>query len=258
MNSTSRSAQSLVLSLIIGAGAALPPAMATETPPAQVDALYERGRDAAKAGRHEEAGEAFSAAFELDPNASLLWNAARSYDKAGNLDRTRALYERYRAHPDANREKVDRANAWLDAHPSSARSAPPRQTQVIHTTSATTQGDATGTVLGWTLCGLGIASAVGGTIAMALAWESQDDTYALRWDQHYADTLDRYAELSSEIETREMAAWMSYGVGVALLASGITLLVTRKTARSSAHALLPEIQINPQSGGVHAAGRWRF
>ena len=84
---------------------------ASEAPGAQV--LHKEGLAAFKEGRFLEAGEAFLLAYRRDPSASLLWNAARSFDKGGAITQAREAYTRYVSAEGAKAEKVARARAWL-------------------------------------------------------------------------------------------------------------------------------------------------
>lgn len=64
---------------------------------------FEEGERAFAAGDFVRAGGAFEAAYRALPHAAPLWNAARSWQKAGEIARAATLYARYlrEAPPDA-------------------------------------------------------------------------------------------------------------------------------------------------------------
>jgi tetratricopeptide (TPR) repeat protein len=76
---------------------------------AQAKEAYERGTKAYTLGRFDQAIEAFSSAYELDPSPILLYNIAQSHWKSGNNERAVFFYRRYlEAEPKAeNRERIE-------------------------------------------------------------------------------------------------------------------------------------------------------
>lgn len=216
-------------------------------------ALYEQGLEATEAGRHLEAGDAFLAAYELDRNPSLLWNAARSLDAGGDTDGARALYSHYVSVEGVPEPNVDTAREWLRAHPAAIAvvdDAPPRVRVIVRR-----HGARGSPVAGWTLTGLGLAAAVGASITMVFAAQSRDATYGLVWDQGYQDTLSAHQRLSDEAELRELAAWMTYGAAAALLASGLVCLFSGGETDGPG---APTLSLGPMPGGMRAGASWRF
>lgn len=76
------------------------PAFAAEPPPKAEQkkaaaAAFNRGEKAYSAGRFADAGGAFEEAFSYVPHPSALWNAARAWNRAGELARAANLYARY-------------------------------------------------------------------------------------------------------------------------------------------------------------------
>ncbi|MDP6943868.1 MAG: hypothetical protein QF464_06920 [Myxococcota bacterium] len=219
-------------------------------------AEYERGLQAARAGRHLEAGAAFMEAFGADPNPSLLWNAARSYDAGGDIQRARALYERYITQPEAGPDKVSRARRWLEQHPGPATEGAAGDPRVTVLEAAGT--DSGSPALGWTLCGLGIAATVGASITMAMASQSRDATYALTWDRGYDETLAKHERLTQEAQDRELAAWMTYGLATALVSSGLVLLLSGGSDEQARTEPGPVLGLIPGRRGLSASATWRF
>jgi tetratricopeptide (TPR) repeat protein len=242
------------------------PTVMAEGPAPDAQALHSAGLEAFKAGRFSEAAEAFVRAHEVDPSASLLWNAARSYDKAGDQPRAREAYQQYNVHAEANRDKITRANAWLEQHPTPRPGAIEEASEPQDTATggrpviirATTPGDSGNDGMGWTLVSLGAAAVIGGTVAMVVAQASRDETEALVWDQDYEATLVRHRSLSATTEQRELAAWLTYGAAVGLVSTGLVLLLSGAENASEVSTGLSSIQVNPSPGGLSASGTWRF
>jgi len=216
-----------------------------------VDGAYERGLEAARSGRHLEAAEAFKEAYRIDPNPSLLWNAARSASTGGDLVEARRLYMNYMGHPEAKPDKAAQAKGWLEANPE--QPAMQGGSVTVLTRPHETLGNP---ALGWTLCGLGIAALVGGSVSLAMASQSRDATYGLTWGADHEETLAKHRQLARQTETREVAAWVSFGTATALLTSGLVVLMSGASSPPSDRGL--SLGLTPTSGGVSASAGWRF
>jgi tetratricopeptide (TPR) repeat protein len=244
----------------------LAPEAAATQPTPDAKALHTKGLNAFKDGRFAEAGEAFMQAQALDPSASLLWNAARSFSKAKDLARAKENYTQYIAHADANPEKSARAALWLEQHPSEPQTAsddaqPTRaqagadQTIIVHRNS---HGNAGHDGVGWTLVSLGAAGLIGGTVAMLLAQASRDEAEAVLWGHGYEESLTRYRGLSVTMEQRELAGWLTYGAAIGLVSTGLILLLTTADDSPWVSTGFSSIQVNPSPSGLSASGTWRF
>jgi tetratricopeptide (TPR) repeat protein len=62
---------------------------------AEAAARFEEGKSAFDAGDFRRAAESFEAAYRLAPNADVLWNAARAWQRAGEAAHAATLYSRY-------------------------------------------------------------------------------------------------------------------------------------------------------------------
>ena len=60
--------------------------------------------------------------------------------------------------------------------------------------------------------------------------------------------------LRAEAEGRELAGWMTFGVAVALIGSGLAFLLDTQGSRSARTSL----GVAPTSGGLTTTGTWRF
>jgi hypothetical protein len=88
-----------------------PPAADAKPAPAQLSpekkkaaaAAFNRGEEAYASGRFNDAGVAFEEAYGHVPHPSALWNAARAWNRAGDLARAANLFTKYlnEAPPDA-------------------------------------------------------------------------------------------------------------------------------------------------------------
>ncbi len=81
---------------------------------AEAASRFADGERAFSRGDFAKAGESFAAAYAAKPHEAALWNAARSFEKAGEIARAANLYRRYlRSSPDDAPDRA-RAAAALD------------------------------------------------------------------------------------------------------------------------------------------------
>ncbi|UQA63003.1 hypothetical protein [Polyangium aurulentum] len=103
------SRRAALLSLLAAAACASSASIASPARAADPEArevatrAFEEGERAFEAGDFVRAGDAFEAAHRAVPHSAPLWNAARSWQKAGEIARAATLYARYlrEAPPDA-------------------------------------------------------------------------------------------------------------------------------------------------------------
>ncbi|MBI3181891.1 MAG: hypothetical protein HYZ28_07080 [Myxococcales bacterium] len=69
--------------------------------------LYEQGK-------YRESAELLLKAHEQAPNSKLIYNIARAYDQAGDLEKSLEFYRRYVSMEDADPELLKRANLAMD------------------------------------------------------------------------------------------------------------------------------------------------
>jgi tetratricopeptide (TPR) repeat protein len=67
-----------------------------------------------KDGKYRDAAEALKQAYELDKNPVFLFNIARAYDQAGDLQLALDTYRQYVGLPDTDPQLVKRANLAMD------------------------------------------------------------------------------------------------------------------------------------------------
>ena len=254
-----------ILALSFGTGLEPAHAQGTES---KARALYTSGIQAFKAGEFDKAGVAFMEAHSLDPSASLLWNAARSFDKSGAVKDAHKAYSGYVKHPEAKADKRSKAEAWLREHPLAPESAPrpaeeseglkrlEEHSPLVSQQSRPQSGHATWA--GWTLVSLASVGFVGASVAMILAQSSRDESAALVWDEGYLESLEKHQRIAATTETRELAAWTTYGAAIGLMSAGLVLLLSRPEAESSMRKMPSAFGLRPEKHGLSAHAAWRF
>ena len=252
------SALALILTLTISSS----PALAQDALK-DAKALHDSGLKAYKSGHFMKAGEDFMAAHAIDPSASLLWNAARSFGKSGDTARAREAYTTYIQHKDAKEEKVNRAERWLVNHP---ERAPAHTPEAQHSAPSAPQGVPKNTPplrseessrwAGWTLVSLASAGVVGASVAMILAQSARDESAALLWDEDYVATFARHQDIAETTETRELAAWATYGVSAGLMAVGLLLLLRDSDSKGGHRAR--SFKVLPTQDGLEIKAAWHF
>ena len=107
------------LALALALATMTPPRLALAAPPAEGDRTAARhfadGQKAFAAGDYPHAGDEFEAAYRDKPHHAPLWNAARSWQRAGEEVRAANLFARYLREAPADAPDRDQANASLRA-----------------------------------------------------------------------------------------------------------------------------------------------
>jgi tetratricopeptide (TPR) repeat protein len=219
-----------------------------------VEALAGEAQARYAEGRYPEAIKLYLQAWQLSPEAALLFNVAVIYDQqVRDPDIALEYYRKYVTAPDADPEAVVQATARIEAlkagreqaaaaaatapapSPAEPRPAPPaeRDTPVR-------------TILAWSLVGLGGALAVGGTVAGVMA-QADDETF-----RQSSDVVSK-RDLRDRGETRALAADVMFATAGAAVIGGVVLLLTGggedEPAATGAHLV-------PVAGG--ALGVLRF
>ncbi|MDB4996470.1 MAG: hypothetical protein JWM74_3902 [Myxococcaceae bacterium] len=107
----------LVLTCTVASAQPGAPARPAQTPDDAKNAAREfaEGQRAFAAGDFQRAGEEFEAAYRDKPHHAPLWNAAKSWDSAGESARAAGLYARYLREAPADAPDRDAATAALRA-----------------------------------------------------------------------------------------------------------------------------------------------
>jgi hypothetical protein len=104
-----------VSALLLVASLALPgQALAAPSETArQAKAKFAEGQAAFKQGDYRHAGECFETAYKLKPHHDPLWNAARSWEAAGEAARAANLYERFLREAPPKSKDRNKATSFL-------------------------------------------------------------------------------------------------------------------------------------------------
>ncbi|MEZ4268977.1 MAG: hypothetical protein R3F39_21680 [Myxococcota bacterium] len=281
-------AAGVALALFVGAAG---PAFAASCPgpPGRKTAgkLSDRGLVAVDEGRHAEAARLFDDAFACDHHPTLLWNAARAYEKAGELDVARARYATYRGLPgleaaraaeagekvrtidDIQRRQADagrgtgRALGRLRVPAASVVRSPEALPVEAAPPLNVGRGQRTS---GYVLLGAGVAVAAVGFVFMSRANHAYDDLNrefadgiaegdAVRWAQYEAGR--KSAGKDADRDQRTM--WAFFGAGAAVAVTGTVLVLTAPRGRTpSTRGDATVVGAAPIPGGAVAFGRVRF
>lgn len=245
------------------------------------DRLMTEGLDAYKARKYEQAAARFQAAFELRAEPELVYNIARSYEKALRVKEAIEAYERFLRLPGTTAELRTNALAQLEAlkkeqdalsradAPSSKRrradrdmsdeAASARGTGVERGAEDPTRRgfDAPSPVaveapmssraraIEWTLIGVGGAGIVAG-VAFGVFAQGKSNEFGRSNDPAEKQTLRNDAKLNALI------ADIAIGTGALTAAIGAGLLLFLDGDTSV--GLTPSV--GPQGGGVSVAGRF--
>lgn len=209
---------------------------------ARFDALVQRGVASFRSGRYLEAARAFEQAYAIDPQPALVYNQARSFERALESDRAIAAYERFIQLPGTTaalrakaletldalrREQVARAARRVPTRdfmpaPSAPVPSAPTGSADLSTAAPTPEPDRT---VEWALVGGGAALVAGGAIAGALALGSEAD---------FDDALERRVpraeleDLQARAEDRARIADVLLVSGAAAAATGLVLFLVRR------------------------------
>ena len=87
----------------------------TTPPPVTAQEWFRRGENVYRVGRYQEAIDAWTRAFELDPRPRIQYNLAQAYERLGRLEDAVTALQFYLAHGDPNDDAYPDANARLAA-----------------------------------------------------------------------------------------------------------------------------------------------
>lgn len=221
--------------------------------------------------RYEQAAAGFQAAFEIRAEPELMYNIARSYERALRREEAVTAYDRFLQLPGTTSEMRSRAltarnslQAELAAMAGPAEPAPTEPVQAATTQeSARRHGDASDdggggggdlAPVGWVLVGLGVAAIAVGAVFGGVALASNDEFNA---------TTDRDDQLRLQSEVRRYALLTDIliGTGAGVTIAGIVfLIVDLASTSSSTERAEQELELQPVVGpnlvGASLSGRF--
>lgn len=262
---SNRNAAALVGVVCLAAMLAMASAVSAQTPPSGPDDVVERverlsadGAAFYSSGDYPAALEKFKAAFELEAVTNLLYNIARTYDRMGDSQAAREYYARFLERTDANPAGVAKAKARLAELDEAARRAAaqrevapvpamPTDPQSVSAAVETGAGLSAIETSGWVVASLGVAAlAAGAGLAIASDGEQTkfDDSVTVSGKRHHRGQAEDYA----------LAGDVTLGIGAALAATGLTLLIVEWTTDSPVGAAESNWRAGPSWGRAEGGG----
>ena len=227
----------LALILLLGVSR---PALA-EDPEQRAAALFEQSAAAYEAGDLDRAAELLERAYALDPDPTLLYNLARTYEGLGRLEAAVSSYRKFlEQSPEASdRGAIEKRIQTLEAQIAERqrllderRSQSPPPTEDASPARGSSPETRSGSTVPWIVAGAGgvvlIAGGVLGVLATREHRAAEDDPSFMRAQ-----------ELATRAENLALAANIAFAVGGVAAAVGLTWGVIDATASQQPHARLP-------------------
>lgn len=223
----------------------------------RADALFQEAVALFEAERFLEAATLMEQAFELDPNPRLAFNLARAFERGGNLDEALTYYWISADAPgdpelvSRAEESIERVQAEMDAQapipstatpsPETAGSTSPSTTTspghtnqaavVAATVPATPMSAQTSRRLrisGYSLLGTGAALTGVGALTAVQSQNRYDEAFALG---EAGVEAARFGTAIDAGKQNQLLSTVAYGVGIAALVSGVSVLVFERVRR---------------------------
>ncbi|MGF1510219.1 MAG: hypothetical protein ACFB9M_12035 [Myxococcota bacterium] len=205
--------------------------MAAEGQPT-FDQVVEEGLQAYSEGRFEEAAGRFIAAYELSAEPELIFNAARSFEKALKPQEAIEYYERFIGLQGTTAELRNRAlsslrslRAEVQARQAPSASSAPPAASVQAAPPARRSVNRTPEIL---LLSVGGASLIAGGVFGGLALSAEND-----FEEADMTDPDRIG-FANDARDRALVADVLLGVGAASTVTGVLLLIFRGRGKSEA------------------------
>lgn len=224
------------------------------------DSLVNRGLELTRNHRYEEATVFFQRAYEIDPIPELIYNTARAYERA--VDRARAIeyYERFLSLQNTTartrrlaiehlREVRDELAAIenLEQSPSTTHQSTPADTSSEEVDEQVPEEppvplETQFSRVGWSLSAIGGASIVAGGVMGIIALRQNSDFES-------TNTYQGQLNLQTEINRNAVIADILYGIGAAIVTTGVIFLVVRiiRMRRNQADSQDSEYESEPLS-----------
>jgi tetratricopeptide (TPR) repeat protein len=232
---------------------------ASEAEKTEADSLSDRAIAEFSAKNYAGAIALFEQAYELDPQPNFLFNIGRVHEEAGNLEQAVVYYAKFVKQPGVDldsrgvaldRLKVLRAIIEETKEPDAAEPATvePKPEPNLAPNPVDTQSERkrkTMRVSGFALIGVGAGALIGGAVVGSLAQADRDKAF----DRDEADSLAARQDLLGDAQTKALTADVLFGVGGALLLTGVVLVaVGYSKPKTQRVALNPSF--GPRGGGL--------
>ena len=262
-----------VLASLTGAGAGLPAAWAEAGSERRDRAAkhHDDGVAASRAGRHAAAAGHFDAAYELDPHPTLLWNAARAWERAGRSEEARIRYLRYSALDEVGeqlREEALLRHEDLRRMEGAGRVAGGALGVEARSVAASldlvevrAEPSSSLPPAGWALVGAGSAAAVSGVVFLMLMADDlavgrRVSNNELAGDAHDVNTeFFDHVDASMQRHRALGATFLAVG-GVALGVGVVLVMLGSRPAEADPDAVTWGLAPLPGGGALSASGRF--
>jgi len=234
---------------------------------ARIAELNETGARAYAERNYRTAIEKFVEAYAIDHDPNLLFNIARCYEKLGDLGAAIEKYEAFVAAPGADTEGRIKAKESLTEleHLREQGGVTPREERATGGESAPPAAEAsdgsgsTFNVWPWVTLGAGVVvTGVGATFYALGASDHAQVTDAAGYNDPSVVYPMTRAEAQGYVDsgnTKKLVGGIGLGLGGALIATGVVLLVTGKGAEPAQTA---SFTLAPSTEGVVAGYSGRF
>lgn len=248
--------------------------------------LSDRGLVAVDEGRHGEAARLFDDAFACDHHPTLLWNAARAYENAGELETARDRFVTYRGLPGLEPARAAEANARIRAIDDGLRRdaqagrvagavlgalrepearAPTKAAMGSPEAKSPARRGRGQRTAGYVLLGAGVATAAVGFVFLDRANHAYDDLneqFAGGIAEGDAAQLALYEEARSaavkDADRDKRAMWALFGAGAAAAVTGAVLVLTAPKGAPAPRVALRGLGAGPLRGGAGLSGTFDF
>lgn len=220
----------------------------------KVQQLSKEGTDLYRAGRYEDAARKFEAAYELEPVANLLFNAAKCYEKLEEWDQAIALYKQFTLDSKVDPKAKDVALKQIETLKEVA--AIEKRAEENQAAGQTEPDEGEAVVVAappapdytWSYVALGTGVgllATGGIFGvLASAEESNFDV---------AETADERRAARDSGQAYAVTADVLYGLGAAAAITGVILFVTAEGDEPEPTIAVSPI-VGPEAVGVGLSG----
>ncbi len=255
----------LLLTVVVALAGLPPVAHAQEQ--AEFDAAVQQGLKAYQAKNYDMAIEAFEKAYKIRPEPEMIFNIARSHEKAQHLDAAIAGYERFMVLEGTTSELRARAVNSLRAlrAEKSARDKAAGATSTTPGLSAPPPGAAPpglmtrgevpaeppNRALEWSLFGGGMAIAATGAVFAGLALSNKSD-FDDEKDNGVAADEQRLQDLRDDLDRNALIADILVPVGLVTAAVGLSLLIVNSPEDDVMIEVAPNV--DPNQSGLQISG----
>jgi tetratricopeptide (TPR) repeat protein len=237
---------------------------ATEEAKSEAESLSEKAIAEFSAKNYVGAVELFQQAYELDPQPNYLFNIGRVYEEAGEFEKAVEHYAKFVKQPGVDldsrevaleRLRVLRAILEETKEPKEEPKVEPKEEpKEVEVTPPPQPVDTDAQrkrkvmrVSGFALVGAGAGALIGAAVVGSLAQSDSDKAF----DRDEADSLSMRQDLLDKSQSKALTADVLYGVGGALLLTGVVLVAvgySKPKTQNQRVALTPSF--GPSGGGL--------